>query len=215
MLFTGNGVLDAILAADSTGVTPGWGDSVRPPLVSDVHITSRTVDKFAMGWLGGKGGTSQFQGVSERLPVLPPSSNRDLEQRIRSSRGLANSHQRLLTRWERPNNFNPGTGTDTWREGENVTWTLTNRGLQDATTGITGPVVYPAKDYTDRDAIAPFWPNKQGMAASTSAPVVMITSMGGTHAGMSLAEMQQAAAAQYTRQRVKRGLIARHHTRTN
>ena len=206
-----NPVIDATIAADTLGAPLQPGDPPHPPLVADVHITGRTADKFAMGYLGGIGSDSQFQVVSCRLPVLPPSSNYDIDKRILASRGLVTG-ERLLTRWERPNNFNPGWGTDTWREGENVTWDLTNAGLTDPTTGNLAPVVYPARDPPARDALPPVdYDRNQGLAANTAAPVVMVASLTGAHAGMTMEEMQRVGNRDFTRARVQGGLLGRHH----
>lgn len=197
-----NPILDAIIAANALGVSTPPGAPAGIPLVSDVHITNRTVDKFAMGWLGGVGSDSQFQHVFSRLPILPPSSNRDLEARISESRGVPGQRDRLLTRYEMPYNFNPGWGTDTWRAGQNVTWTLGNRGMTDPTTGNMGAVVYTARASDKRDQMAPFQSNRQGLAAMTAAPRILVTSITGMQAGMSLEEMQRAANMQYTQARV-------------
>lgn len=204
-----NPILDAVIAADAMGAPHQAGDPNAPALVPTVHITGRTADKFSMGWLGGVGGASQFQGVNCRLPVLPAAYNNVIEDRIAQSRGLKTG-ERLLTRWERPGNFNPGWGTDTWREGENVTWVLNNRGLQNVTTGSVGPMSYPAQDRTATDAINPFIATSQGLAAVTTAPVTMVSSITGYHAGMSVDEMQRVANRMHTQQRVARGLVARH-----
>lgn len=208
---TGNAILDATVLADTLGAPLNPGDPPHPPLVSEVKITGIHSDKFAMGYLGGVGTDAQFQIVQCRLPVLPPSSNYDLDARIRASRGLTTG-QRLLTRWERPGNFNPGWGTDTWREGENVTWDLTNRGLTDPTTGVMAPVVYPARDPMARDALPPVdYDRNMGLAANTAAPVVLISSLTGAHAGMNMEEMQRVANRSYTAARMKGGLVTRHH----
>lgn len=142
------------------------------------------------------------------MPVLPPSSNRDLEIRIAQSRGLITG-ERLLTRYERPGNFNPGWGTDTWRDGENVTWTLENRGLQDVTSGVTGPVSYPGFDFAARDVLAPVWSTRQGLAGMTRAPVVLVPSLTGSQAGATVEEMQRMANRQFTQARVRAGLLTR------
>lgn len=205
MLTTNNVILDAIFTSLALGPAPANpSDQVLPSLT--VHsVTGRTADKFAMGFLGGYGGSSQFQGANTLLPVLPPASNRDLEARVSASRGLTTG-ERLLTRFERPNNFNPGMGTDTWRDGSNVTWTLSNRGeMSSTTTGVAGPLSYRALDRTGRDAIAPYSSRAQGLDAMTTAPVTLLQSMA-SPAGMSLNEMQAASTAALSRARgVKRG----------
>lgn len=209
MLSTNNIILDAIFASLSLGpAMANPADQSAPSLTVPTNITGRTADKFNMGFLGGVGGSSQFQGENSLLPVLPPSTNMDLDHRISASRGLRTG-ERLLTRFERPNNFNPGLGTDTWREGDNVTWTITNRGeMSDVPSGVAGPLAYKALDRTDRDALAPFSLRSQGLDAVTSAPVVMVTSIAAP-TGFTMAEMQQASNQALTRARMSRGLVTR------
>jgi hypothetical protein len=207
---SGNVALAASFLSYALGTPPAPGDLTHPPLTFR-QITGRGSDKFAMGYLGGVGGGSQFQGVGSLLPVLPPASNRDFEARNRESRGT-DTGEHLMTRYERPQNFNPGVGTDTWREGENVTWTMYERGeLPDPTTGIRAPLAYPQQDRTTRNAIPRFVSTGQGLAPVTTAPVVLVAGITGFQAGMSLAEIQKAAASIHTRNRLKRGLITRHH----
>ncbi len=205
MLTTNNVILDAIYA--STAVGPlGPYDLMAPSLTSTPFVTARVSDKFQMGFLGGVGGSSQFQSHSQMLPVLPPSSNRDFEQRIAASRGLRTG-ERLLTRFERPGNFNPGLGTDTWRGGENVTWTMANRGdLTNVNTGLAGPLSYKGLDRMAREALAPFSPRNQGLDANIRPPCVIVTNLSMPN-GMSLADMQRASASAITRYRLKRGMV--------
>lgn len=205
---TNNAILDALIASTSLGPLPTPGDVFAPSLQDRHAITGRAADKFANGWLGGLGSAQQFQFQSSLLPILPPSSNDMLEIRIMQARGLKTG-ERILTKWERPNNFNPGHGVDTWRDGDNVTWTATNRGeLVDPLTGLAGPVSYPALNRTDNSPMAPLYAQGQGLAAVTTAPVVMVASIAQPQ-GMSITEMQQASAAALTRARVKRGLATR------
>ena len=173
---SGNMILAQSMLSYAMGTPPAPGDLTHPPLA--IHqITGRASDKFAMGYLGGVGTSSQFQGTNALLPVAPPASNRDFEHRNRESRGL-DTKEHLMTRYEMPYNFNPGIGTDTWRDGENVTWTMGNRGiLMDPTTGIGGPLSYPQKDRTTRDALPRLVTRGQGLDAMTTAPVVMLPIM--------------------------------------
>lgn len=192
---TNNTVLDAVFASISLGCAPANpADQHAPSLTIPHFITGRASDKFFNGFLGGYGGRSQFHLQSELLPVLPPASNNDFEHRVAAARGLMTG-ERLLTRFERPGNFNPGMGTDTWRGGDNVTWTITNRGeMSDVPSGVAGPIAYQALDRTDRDAIAPFHPRGQGLDCVIRAPVVLVTGVA-PPTGYTLKELQAAGKA--------------------
>lgn len=176
------------------------GDLPTPPMVANRIITSRAKDKFAMGWLGGIGGSSQFQGTSSLLPVRVPANNTDLDYYILQSRGRTMSGQRLLTRWERPLNFNPGLGVDTWREGGNVTWNPRERGqFLSPMTGVSGPLVYEARDQQTQGPIAPTNDRAQGIGMW--APTVLVEGITGTPNGTTLADIQQAAQSSQVSQR--------------
>lgn len=199
-------MVSAAMAAYSAGtIAPPLGQFLGVPLLSEVRVSGRTSDKFAMGWLGGIGGTSQFQGANSLLPVLPPASNADTNHRVSASTGRATG-QHLMTRWERPGNFNPGLGTDTWRDGENVTWTLGNRGLTDTTTGLMAPLAYPAiGNPGGRQPLPAYDSLRQGLAGNTTAPAVLVGSSSGYQSGQTLAEMQQQASQAHRRARMGRG----------
>lgn len=194
-----NIMLAAAMASASLGTGPYHPADVAglPSLTMPTSITGRTSDKFRMGHLGGVGGSSQFQGANTLLNVSPPSTNRDTEWRIMQSRGLITG-ERLLFRQERPQNFNPGVGTDTWRHGMNVTWTMQNRGeIADVPSGIAGPLAYPALDRTDRDAVPQYQSRYQGNDAMTRAPKIVVTGIS-TPTGMTLSDMQAASAKALT-----------------
>lgn len=182
----------------------GKGTEVQAgtPSLTNGNITGRHSNIFNMGWLGGIGNGSQFQGALSSMPIRPASSNNDLEQRIIASRGLKTG-ERLLTRWERPNNFNPGVGTDTWRDGQNVTWTLDHRGLQNVTSATMGPNVYPSGATTPtRNPLPLYNMRAQGLDANQTPPVSLFSTPSGYQAGMSLAEMQQTAQKRHTKARI-------------
>jgi hypothetical protein len=194
-----NPMFAAVMAGYSLGAGPYNPSDVAgvPSLTVPTNITGRTSDKFRQGFLGGLGGASQFQGVNTLLPVLPPATNRDTEWRMLESRGLVTG-ERLLTRFERPQNFNPGMGTDTWRDGTNVTWTMQNAGLlADVTSGQPGAITYPGLDRTDRDQQLQYQARYQGLDAMMTAPVIDCTGIS-TPTGMTLQGMQAASSKALT-----------------
>lgn len=197
-------------SSQATSILPFISGVPPPPPVSDPvrslapsQITGRSSDIMNLGWLGGIGSSFQFQGQNTLLPVRVGFNNRDTEARVLESRGLKTG-ERLLTRWERPNNFNPGVGTDTWREGQNVTWTMQSRGLQDPLTGVYGPHAYPMRDYIPIGTPTPPYDGlRQGLCANAQPPISLFSTPSGFQAGMSLREMQMEAAAQMKKTRMQ------------
>ncbi len=175
-----NHVFDAGLAASGMNEMGGsvTGMVGQQPLFYRSSITGAYSDKMAMGWLGGVGGAQQFQGASgQLLPLLPPTTNRDLESRMASSRGLTTGAH-LQTKEERNQWFNPGRGQDTWRDGGNVnvTWTLRNRGEIDPVTGLMGFLANPALRCRASGAnpIPAYDGARQGLLANATPPVMNV-----------------------------------------
>ncbi len=214
-----NTMVAALVASAAAGPPPAPSRFSRmggtPPTMGNTRqfITGMTSDKFAVGYLGGIGGDSQFAGVNRLLGVNVPASNEDTEYRMAASRGLA-SGQRLLTMYERPNNFNPGLGMDTFRPADypeappgswtNITWTPANRGQHTVTTGLMGPMTYLAPQdgsagAMGRTPMPQINPIRDGLAAAITPPMPMQGDMqvGGT--GLDMQQQVQASQAAMSR----------------
>lgn len=215
-----NGVVAAQLAAHALGPPPGPSrlstSAVRPPPTSGTQfITGLRYGTFSNGFLGGIGGDSQFAGVNRLLGVYVPANNDDLESRLLTSRGIGVG-QRLLTLWERPNNFNPGKGMDTFRPVDspdappgswtNITWTPENRGLFSTITGLMGPLNYLATPNgtggaMGRTPIPQINSARDGLRPNQMPPHTMLGSLTGVNAGMTMGESSQLAQREYDRAR--------------
>lgn len=187
-------VVNAMLSRFAWGhsrISPG--DLVSPPNTAWVQITSRNADKFAHGWLGGVGNGSQFQSTYSALPIIPMPYNDTTRTITRQSQGVSTG-QRLLTRYERPFNFNPGLGTDTWRPEGNVVWTMAGRGaIAQIPSGVAGPLVYPGLNETIRHPLPQQYDRGQGLSAMTSAPVHLVDGYDNIPIAMNMFERHQAS----------------------